>query len=63
MDYTIHCYVLDRWVREEAIDGRPADWVYDHAKKLVDERKADRVEVVDRRNVPVFRWPSSLHRA
>ena len=62
MDYIIHCYVLDRGVREEAIDGRPADWVCEHAKQLVDDRKADRVEVVDRRNVPVFRWPSSLHR-
>lgn len=57
MDYVIHCYVRDRWVREEAIDGRPEDWVFDHAKQLVADGKADRVDVVDRRNMPVFRWP------
>jgi hypothetical protein len=63
MEYTIHRFVRERWVREDTIKGRAADWVYEHAKQIVESRQADRVEVVDQRNVLVFRWPRVLHRA
>ena len=63
MDYTIHRFVRERWVSEETIKGRPADWVYEHAKQIVETHQADRVDVVDQRNVCVFSWPRVLHRA
>ncbi len=62
MDYTIHQFVRERWVGEEIIKGRTADWVYEKAKQIVETRQADRVDVVDQRNVRVFSWPRVLHR-
>ncbi len=63
MVYTIHHFVREHWVSEETVKGRPADWVYEHAKQIVETRQADRVDVVDQRNILVFRWPRVLHRA
>ena len=62
MDYTIHRFIRDRWVSEETIQGRAADWVCEHAKQIVETHKADSVEAVDERNVLVFTWPRVLHR-
>lgn len=62
MDYTIHRFVNGRWAGEETVRERPSDWVCEHAKAIVEAREADHVEVVDQRNVCVFRWPRVLHR-
>ena len=62
MDYTIHRFVGERWVSEESIKGCTADWVQERAKRIVEARQADRVDVVDQRNVRVFSWPRALHR-
>ena len=63
MEFTLKRYRRGRLDGTELWKGYSFDFVKDEARRFVQTREADHVEIVDADGKMIFRWPRMLRRS